>query len=270
DMIREDPSHSVAGTYSIENITNRPDNIYILICKSDKIEFILNIKENEEVLIQSYLFSNFNDPIEAKIVLHYIISFLSIFDKLFTFGSGLDLVDFLRENLEYENTSEQLVFGLDSLKPNEIPKEVGDEMLLFDGMNNNERLDVVREAYGYQDRAEDLVRYLDINPHVVIKAVDSSEIIAKARINAYTKKYAVIGGVQTIKKFRQQGYGFRVSYKITNYILQKSDKVVLDTDTGNFPAIKIYEKIGFERIGKSIFIEKGKKVIAAIYGDRDY
>ncbi|MCE7736064.1 MAG: hypothetical protein GPJ54_14375 [Candidatus Heimdallarchaeota archaeon] len=270
DMIKEDPSHAVAGTYTIENITNRPDNIYILVIKSEKIEFVLNIKENEEILIQSYLFTTFSDPLKSTIVLNHIILFLSIFDKIFVFGSGLDMVDFLQTNFEYDNISNQLVFRLNVIKPLKIQELENGELKIFDGVNNNDKLTVVRQAYDYQDNDEDLVKYLQINPHVIISNSDSNEIMAKARINAFTKKFAVIGGVETPIKYRRRGFGLQVSFVITNYIMNKSEHVVLDTDTGNFPAIKIYEKIGFEQIGKSIFIEKGKKVIASIHGERDY
>lgn len=270
DMIEEDPSHSVAGTYTIENITNRPDNIYILISKSEKIEFVLNIKENEEILIQSYLFSTFSDPVEVTIVLNHIILFLSIFDKIFVFGSGLDMVNFLQENIEYDNLSNQLVYRLNDINALEISEIENEELRLFDGLNNNDEINVIRDAYGYQDNEEDLVRYLQINPHVIITNSESKEIMAKARINAFTSKFAVIGGVETIVKFRQKGLGLRVSFAIVNFIMNKSDNVVLDTDTGNFPAIKIYEKIGFQQVGESIFLEKGKKVIASVHGYRDY
>ncbi|MHA2278075.1 MAG: hypothetical protein ACXAC2_20030, partial [Candidatus Kariarchaeaceae archaeon] len=116
DMIGEDPSHSVAGTYTIENITKRPDNIYILFTHNNSIEFIFNIKENEEILIHSYLFSKFTDPVGYTVILNHIILFLSTFETAFIFGSGLDLVKFLKQNYEYDNISEQNVYRLMNLK----------------------------------------------------------------------------------------------------------------------------------------------------------
>ena len=53
--------------------------------------------------------------------------------------------------------------------------------------------------------------------------------------------------------------------------LDKGLKVYLETDVDNFPARKIYEKLGFELIGNSHFVDIGTTVIKdAIIGDRDY
>ncbi|MCH8906287.1 MAG: hypothetical protein IH840_04280 [Candidatus Heimdallarchaeota archaeon] len=76
--------------------------------------------------------------------------------------------------------------------------------------------------------------------------------------------------VKVISKFRNQGLGYKISHEMTKYLQTISATITLETDLGNFPARKIYEKIGYIEVGYSIFVDTGIGVIDRILGERDY
>jgi len=77
------------------------------------------------------------------------------------------------------------------------------------------------------------------------------KIISMAAYTAYVNKTGVIGGVYTLPEKRRQGYSQALIYQLLldGKINKKMDKVILFTGEDNIPAVKLYEGLGFERIG---------------------
>lgn len=82
---------------------------------------------------------------------------------------------------------------------------------------------------------------------MVLKSGD--KILSTATINAKGFKYWQIGGVYTVPEHRNKGFGEKVILRQTVNILKNGKKPTLIVKTGNFSALKLYEKTGFTKSG---------------------
>jgi RimJ/RimL family protein N-acetyltransferase len=67
----------------------------------------------------------------------------------------------------------------------------------------------------------------------------------------------VIGGVYTNPKYRSKGYATQATSAITEEALRNAEAAALFVRTDNNPAKKVYEKIGYRKIGEKIWIDVG-------------
>lgn len=77
------------------------------------------------------------------------------------------------------------------------------------------------------------------------------ELISRAGLNSKSKNMGQVGGVFTPKKFRQRGYAKSVMYHLLKDCMQihGHKKNVLFTGEEDIPAQKLYEAVGYSRIG---------------------
>lgn len=80
---------------------------------------------------------------------------------------------------------------------------------------------------------------------------NKDEIVSMSALNAKYKNIAQVGGVFTPHTHRSKGYSKICMNKLLHDCIVKLgvDKVILFTASDNYPAQKVYEKIGFKRIG---------------------
>lgn len=76
------------------------------------------------------------------------------------------------------------------------------------------------------------------------------QVVAKANSNAIGWNYVQIGGVFTHPLFRRNNYAWHLVYNLCNRIIKTNKKVCLFVKERNFPAIQLYNRIGFSRVGK--------------------
>jgi len=256
EQFTQDPSHLVTGIYTLDNIDSRPDNCYVII---GQVEVILNVAKTQMIVMGSA---------PTAIAQQFVKELLIQLPEVFIFASGEKIVALLT-TLDYDRLSNNIVYQFNQVNLELL--EHNTQVYDFVRLDHSENYDTdLLAAYGLAiwDYPRHEVQNLDI-PHVVV-VNDEGQPIGGARANAVTEDMAVVGGVITIPAYRQQGVGTAVSQVITAVLVEMGKEVVLETDDENIPAIKIYEKLGYERVGKSIFLDLGTDMITKIRGERQY
>ena len=67
----------------------------------------------------------------------------------------------------------------------------------------------------------------------------------------------LIGGVYTDPKHRNKGYATIATSAITKEALRTAEAAALFARSDNYPAIRAYEKIGYRKIGKKVWVDVG-------------
>ena len=67
----------------------------------------------------------------------------------------------------------------------------------------------------------------------------------------------LIGGVYTTPEKRNKGYALLATSAVTHEALEQADSAALFVRSDNYPAIRVYEKIGYRKMGKRIWVDIG-------------
>lgn len=67
----------------------------------------------------------------------------------------------------------------------------------------------------------------------------------------------MIGGVYTHPKHRNKGYATLATSAVTEEALKNAEAAALFVRSDNYSAVKIYEKIGYKKIGEKLWIDAG-------------
>lgn len=67
----------------------------------------------------------------------------------------------------------------------------------------------------------------------------------------------MIGGVYTHPNSRNQGYATLATSTITEEALKHAETAALFVRSDNYPAIRVYEKIGYKKIGERLWVDVG-------------
>lgn len=67
----------------------------------------------------------------------------------------------------------------------------------------------------------------------------------------------MIGGVYTHPSYRNKGYATLATSAVTEEALAKAEAAALFVRFDNYPAIRVYEKIGYKKIGEKLWIDVG-------------
>jgi len=67
----------------------------------------------------------------------------------------------------------------------------------------------------------------------------------------------MIGGVYTDPKHRNKGYALLATSAVTEEALRRAEAAALFVRSDNYPAIRVYERIGYRKIGEKLWIDMG-------------
>jgi RimJ/RimL family protein N-acetyltransferase len=67
----------------------------------------------------------------------------------------------------------------------------------------------------------------------------------------------MIGGVYTDPKHRNKGYALLATSAVTEEALEHAEAAALFVRSDNYPAIRVYEKIGYRKIGEKLWVDVG-------------
>jgi len=67
----------------------------------------------------------------------------------------------------------------------------------------------------------------------------------------------MIGGVYTHPSHRNRGYATLATSAITEEALKNADSAALFVRSDNYPAVKVYESIGYRKIGEKLWVDVG-------------
>ncbi|HYH10373.1 MAG TPA: GNAT family N-acetyltransferase [Thermoanaerobaculia bacterium] len=101
-----------------------------------------------------------------------------------------------------------------------------------------------RDAAGYRERIRELIE----KKRSVIRTING-EIVAKCEYSAVTSDAVQLMGVWSHPRYRRRGLSHDLLAEVCGHLLRKNRTVTLFVNDFNTPAIGLYEKLGFERIG---------------------
>ena len=103
---------------------------------------------------------------------------------------------------------------------------------------------LARDAVGYRERIRELV---DRRRAIVL--MDGREIASKCEFSAVTDEAVQLMGVWTNPLFRRRGLAHDTLREVCGHIFRSGRSVTLFVNDFNTPAVRLYETLGFERIG---------------------
>jgi hypothetical protein len=101
-----------------------------------------------------------------------------------------------------------------------------------------------RDAYGYRERIRELV----IARRSLLLTV-GQRIVFKCELSAVTPEAAQLMGVWTAPALRRKGYARAGMREVCGHLLRQGKTVTLFVNDFNTGAIRLYEELGFRRIG---------------------
>ncbi len=101
-----------------------------------------------------------------------------------------------------------------------------------------------RDATGYRERVRELVD----RKRSVIRVVDGV-IATKCEFSAVTDEAVQLMGVWTNPRYRRRGLMRSTLREVCGHLFRKGKTVTLFVNDFNHPAIRLYESLGFQRIG---------------------
>lgn len=101
-----------------------------------------------------------------------------------------------------------------------------------------------RDAVGYRERIRELV----LKKRSIV-LVENGTIVSKCEYSAVTDESVQLMGVWTHPQHRRHGYSRITLRETCGHLLRERKTVTLFVNDFNTPAIRLYEEIGFHRIG---------------------
>ena len=91
-------------------------------------------------------------------------------------------------------------------------------------------------------------RMLETNQYFGIKM--DGDLVAIAGIHVYSETYRVsaLGNITTHPRWRDRGMGTKVTGRLCQSLMEKTDHIGLNVNSTNHSAIRLYERLGFETI----------------------
>ncbi len=129
----------------------------------------------------------------------------------------------------------------------------------FESLKNlhyNYHLEEVYNDGSYYPYDYEMTAYKKLLSNRINFAVFDEEGIAvsKANVNAEAQNSYQIGGVYTLKDFRNQGLSKICVSSLVNELLKKKDSVYLYVKKDNIPAISVYKSLGFTTVYNAALI----------------
>lgn len=103
-----------------------------------------------------------------------------------------------------------------------------------------------------------LKRYADwISKKPICGVFRDDELVSYAGSFIQLPQVWMIGGIYTKPKYRNKGYATLATSAITEEALENAEAAALFARSDNYSAIKVYEKIGYRKIGEKIWVDVG-------------
>jgi RimJ/RimL family protein N-acetyltransferase len=84
-----------------------------------------------------------------------------------------------------------------------------------------------------------------------------SELVSYAGSFIQLPQVWMIGGVYTHPDYRNKGYATLATSAVTEEALRHAETAALFVRSDNYPAIRVYEKVGYRKIGEKLWVDVG-------------
>jgi RimJ/RimL family protein N-acetyltransferase len=109
-----------------------------------------------------------------------------------------------------------------------------------------------------EDRPKRTKRYMDWISKMPTYGVSiDSELVSYAGSFLQLPQVWMIGGVYTHPNHRNKGYATLATSTVTEEALKHAETAALFVRSDNLPAIRVYEKIGYKKIGEKLWVDMG-------------
>jgi len=100
-----------------------------------------------------------------------------------------------------------------------------------------------------------------LNDHVCYGVFVDGRLVSVARTYVRTPRVWVVGGVFTHPDFRGRGFAKAVTAAVTREALLSGAYALLHVREDNYPAIRAYRRIGYELIGRRVWVSFTPRVM---------
>ncbi len=145
-------------------------------------------------------------------------------------------------------------------------------MLVKKGHANYVRSELVRRLSSQEDaerlcnllttrterKAGTAEKYLNwIRKMILYGVFVNDKLVAYAGSFLQLPQVWMIGGVYTHPNHRNKGYSILATSAVTEEALKHAEAAALFVRSDNYPAIRVYEKIGYKKIGEKLWLDVG-------------
>jgi GNAT superfamily N-acetyltransferase len=124
------------------------------------------------------------------------------------------------------------------------------------GENDASRLGILLSSR--EDRPKRTKKFLDWISNMPIYGVSiNSELVSYAGSFIQLPQVWMIGGVYTHPNHRNKGYATLATSAVTEEALKHAETAALFVRSDNHSAIRVYEKIGYEKTGEKLWVDVG-------------
>lgn len=85
----------------------------------------------------------------------------------------------------------------------------------------------------------------------------NDELVSYAKSFLQPPQVWVIGGVYTHPSYRNRGYATLATSAVTEEALKNAESAMLFVRSDNYPAIRVYEKIGYKKMYEKLWVDVG-------------
>jgi RimJ/RimL family protein N-acetyltransferase len=96
-----------------------------------------------------------------------------------------------------------------------------------------------------------------INKQPIYGVFVNGELVSYAGSFIQLPQVWMIGGVYTHPKHRSEGYATLATSAVTEEALKNAEAAALFVRSDNYSAIRVYEKIGYKKIGEKLWVDVG-------------
>jgi len=153
--------------------------------------------------------------------------------------------DFLAQIYRVESPSLHLKMGLKNLSS--LPEIDSSKIIRLEKKNLDELLELYRISYPGNWFNE---KMLDTDQYYGLRT--DHRLVSVAGVHVYSEKYrvAALGNITTHPGYRNQGLAKTVTTFLIDQLAHRVDRIGLNVHSENLPAIRCYQKIGFETLGQ--------------------
>jgi len=109
-----------------------------------------------------------------------------------------------------------------------------------------------------EDRPKRTKIYMDWISKMPIYGVSvNSELVSYAGSFLQLPQVWMIGGVYTHPSYRNKGYATLATSAVTEEAFRQAETAALFVRSDNYSAIRVYEKIGYKKIGEKLWVDVG-------------